>query len=74
MFYKCNIRKSPGPDRITGPFIKVYADQLCDIFTDLFNMSVSQHKVPTLWKEFVVVPVAKNRYPKELNDLSISDG
>ena len=56
MFHKCNIRKSSGPDMITGKFLKVCADQLCDIFTDLFNSSLTQHKVPILWKESIVVP------------------
>lgn len=69
MFHKCNIRKSPGPDMITGKFLKVCADQLCDIFMDLFNLSLTEHKVPKLWKESIVVPVAKNTFPKELNDL-----
>lgn len=46
MFLKCNVRKSPGPDMITGKLLKVCADQLCDIFSDLFNLSLSQHKVP----------------------------
>ncbi len=54
---------------ITGKFLKVCADQLCDIFTDVFNLSLAQHKVPKLWKESIVVPVAKNKSPKELNDL-----
>ncbi len=54
---------------ITGKFLKVCADQLCDIFSDLFNSSLIQHKVPKLWKESIVVPVAKTKSPKELNDL-----
>ena len=69
LFHECNIRKSSGPDMITGTFLKVCADQLCDIFTDLFNSSLTQHKVPKLWKESIIVPVAKNKFPKELNDL-----
>lgn len=32
LFLKCNVRKSPGPDMITGKLLKVSADQLCDIF------------------------------------------
>ncbi len=36
MFHKCNTTKSPGPDMITSKFLKVCADQLCDIFMDLF--------------------------------------
>ncbi len=69
MFSKSNVRKSPGPDMITGKLLKVCADQLCDIYSDLFNLSLSQHKVPMPWKESIVVPVAKIKSPKELNDL-----
>lgn len=32
MFHKCIVRKSPGPDMITGTFLKVCADQLRDLF------------------------------------------
>lgn len=32
MFLKCNVRKSPGPDMITGKLLTVCADQLCDVF------------------------------------------
>jgi len=53
---------------ISGKLPKVCADQFCDIFTDLFNLSLTQHKVPKLWKESIIVPVAKNKSLKVLND------
>ena len=34
---KCNTRKSPGPDMITGKLLKVCAYGLCDVFSDIFN-------------------------------------
>lgn len=69
MFCKCNTRKSPGPDMITDRSLKVCTDQLWDVFTDLFNSLLIQHKVPKLGKESIVGPVAKNKHPKELNNL-----
>jgi len=53
---------------ITGKLLKVCADQLCKVFSDLFNSSLTQGKVPLLWKESTIVPVAKSASPKELND------
>ena len=38
------------------------------IFIFIFQLSLSQKKVPGVWKESVVVPVAKVPSPKVLND------
>lgn len=38
-------------------------------FSNLFNLSLSQHKVPKPWKESIIVPVAKIKSPRELSDL-----
>lgn len=54
---------------ITDRSLKVCTDQLWDVFTDLFNSLLIQHKVPKLGKESIVGPVAKNKHPKELNNL-----
>lgn len=64
MFKKCNIRKSPGPDMITGKLLRVCADQICDMFSELFNLSLTQCKVPELWKESIVVPWLKTKFQK----------
>lgn len=42
MFKKWNIRKSPGPDVLIGKLLRVCADQLCAIFSELFNLSLTQ--------------------------------
>ncbi len=57
-------RKSPGPDGIGGRVLKNCADQLADIFTFIFSMSLQLHKVPSLWKDFV--PVPKSASPTSL--------
>lgn len=38
------------------------------LFSYLFQSSVELQKVPGIWKESTVVPVAKVRTPKTLND------
>ncbi|XP_034427391.1 uncharacterized protein LOC117753423 [Hippoglossus hippoglossus] len=41
-FNRINTRKAPGPDGIPGRALKVCADQLADVFTDIFNLSLLQ--------------------------------
>ena len=67
-FKKCNPRKSAGPDHIGGRLLKTCAEQLGPIFYAIFNLSLSQQCVPSLWKQSTVIPVAKVSRPKTLND------
>ncbi|KAI3363146.1 hypothetical protein L3Q82_011787 [Scortum barcoo] len=39
-----------------GRALKVCADQLADVFADIFNMSLLQSVVPTCFKETIIVP------------------
>ncbi len=66
-FKRIHPRKAPGPDGI--PFT-VCADQLADVFTDIFNMSLLQSVVPTCFKKITIVPVPEknqNPLPKALD-------
>ena len=51
--------KSSGPDGISVRLLKECADEISASLTALFNMSLSQGKVPQEWKEANVVPVFK---------------
>ncbi|KAK3510966.1 hypothetical protein QTP70_027795 [Hemibagrus guttatus] len=44
---RVNPRKSAGPDNIPGRVLMECAEQLVDVFTDLFNISLSSAVVPT---------------------------
>lgn len=68
VFSKCNMRKSPGPDMITGKLLRICADQLFGVFSDIFNCSLIEQRIPLTWKESVIVPVAKVKATKEPND------
>lgn len=68
LFRKCNSRKSSGPDNICGRVIKHCAEQLAPVFTDLFRSSFNLHKVPTLWKTSIIIPVPKTQRPTGPND------
>ncbi len=67
-FKYCKAKTSPGPDNIGSRVLSCCAEQLGPIFTYIFNQSMCQQKVPDLWKQSTIVPVAKNSHPKTLND------
>jgi hypothetical protein len=39
--------------------LKACADQLASVFTDIFNLSLSQSVIPTCFKIATIVPVPK---------------
>lgn len=39
---KTNARKTAGPDGVTGQMLKDCAEQLTEIFTNIFNLSVTK--------------------------------
>ncbi len=43
---RINARKAPGPDNIPGRVLRDCAVELTDVFTDIFNISLSQAVVP----------------------------
>lgn len=67
-FKHCKIRTSAGPDNISSRLLSNCAVQLGPIFNYIFNLSLSQQKVPNLWKQSTIVPVGKFKHPKSLND------
>jgi hypothetical protein len=44
---RVNNHKAARPDGIPGCVLKAYADQLAGVFTDIFNLSLSQSVIPT---------------------------
>lgn len=67
-FRKVNTKKAAGPDGISGRILRACADQLAPVFTEIFNISLSQSVIPTCFKESIIVPVPKKPYPASLND------
>jgi hypothetical protein len=47
--------------------VRACTDQLAGVFTDIFNLSLSQSAVPTCFKMASIVPVPKNVKVAELN-------
>lgn len=44
------------------------AQQLTDVFTDIFNVSLSKAIVPTCFKSAIIIPVSKQSNISTLND------
>ncbi|KAK1804667.1 hypothetical protein P4O66_020056, partial [Electrophorus voltai] len=60
--------KAAGPDNILGHVLRECADQLADVLTDIFNISLSCAVVPTCFKTTTIVPVPKKPTVSCLND------
>ncbi|XP_055494275.1 zinc finger protein Helios isoform X8 [Leucoraja erinacea] len=67
-FASFNPHKAAGPDNIPGRVLKDCAEQLKDVFVDIFNISLSQVVVPNCLKSAIIVPVPKKPNPACLND------
>ena len=65
---KLNQNKAAGPDGVSPRVLKTCSKQLCPILQHLFNTSLSQKRVPVLWKTSCLVPVPKKSQPAEPND------
>ena len=67
-FKRVNPRKAAGQDGIPSRVLKACADQLADVFKDIFNQALSQSAVPTCFKRATIFPVPKKANVTELND------
>ena len=68
LFQRHNSRKAAGPDNISPCLLKLCADQLSGVFTDIFNVSLSQCKIPHCFKKSTIIPVPKKSTASCLND------
>ena len=63
-----NPRKAAGPDGVTGRVLRDCNDQLADVFTDIFNQSLSQCLIPPCLKSSTIIPLPKKTTVSSLND------
>ena len=56
---RINMRKAPGPDGLPNWILKEFAFTLADPICSIFNASVRQCTMPTVWKSANVVPIPK---------------
>ena len=67
-FRRVNVHKAPGPDNIPGRVLKACAPELAEVFSDIFNLSLSQSVVPNSFKRATIIPVPKKPSVSCLND------
>jgi hypothetical protein len=67
-FKQVEIHKSAGPDCLPVCVFWACADQLASVFTDIFNLSLSESVIPKCFKQTTIVPVPKNTKVTCLND------
>ncbi|KAI4899020.1 hypothetical protein NFI96_007116 [Prochilodus magdalenae] len=65
---RVNPRKAAGPDNIPARVLRECADQLTDVFTDIFNIYLSSATIPTCLKATTIIPVQKKSSVSCLND------
>ncbi|KAK3506713.1 hypothetical protein QTP70_016250 [Hemibagrus guttatus] len=53
---RINPRKAAGPDNVPGRVLRECAEQLVDVFTDIFNISLSSAIVPTCLMTTTIIP------------------
>ncbi len=68
VFKKNKRRKAPGPDGVSPACLKICADQLAPIFTQIFNRSLELCEVPSCFKRSTIIPVPKKPKITGLND------
>eukprot|EP00061_Rhincodon_typus_P009058 g32236.t1 len=64
VFLGVNPRKAMGPDSVPTRALRSYVDQLAEVFTDIFNLSLLQAKVLTCFKKTTIIPVPKKHIYK----------
>eukprot|EP00061_Rhincodon_typus_P015629 g43407.t1 len=68
VFVGVNPRKATGPDRVPGRALRSCVDQLAEVFTDIFNLSLLQAKAPTCFKKTIIISVPKKPHATCIND------
>ncbi|KAK7895582.1 hypothetical protein WMY93_020907 [Mugilogobius chulae] len=67
-FCSINTRKAAGPDGVLGRVLKDCAAELADVFTSIFNISLSCSLVPGCFKAATIVPLPKQSNVTCLNN------
>lgn len=65
---RVDAKEAAGPDVVTGRILRACLDQLSEVFTTIFNLSLQQSAVPTCLKSATIIPVPKKRTVNCFND------
>ncbi len=64
---KISLQKAIGPDDIPNWVLKSAAPLLAGPICSIFNVSIAQGRIPTLWKSADVIPAPKISNPKSVD-------
>ena len=67
MLVRVNPRKAAGPDGVPGKVLRACADQLSQVFTKIFNLSLSQATIPACLKTTTIIPMPNKSHIACLN-------
>jgi len=59
-------RKSPGPDNLPNWFLRDFAFALCEPLRYIFNSSIHEGVVPSIWKQANIIVIPKTKPPKSV--------
>jgi len=59
-------RKAPEPDDLPNWFLRDFSFALCDPLACIFNSSIKEGVVQSIWKRANVVPIQKTKPPKSV--------
>lgn len=62
-----SVAKSPGPDGIPNWVLKSYAYVLSSPVASIFNASIQDGVVPSMWKNADVIPIPKKSVPSDIS-------
>lgn len=68
VLHSANVRKAAGPDNIPGRVLQECTDQLSEVFTSIFNLSLTCAVVPKCLETTTIVPIPKQQKVNCLKD------
>eukprot|EP00061_Rhincodon_typus_P014246 g41158.t1 len=66
-FLRVNPQKATDPGGVPGHSFRSCADQLLEVFTDIFNLSLLHSEAPTCFKKTTIIPIPKKNNAAFLN-------
>ncbi|KAI4889033.1 hypothetical protein NFI96_004409 [Prochilodus magdalenae] len=68
MLSRVNVRSAASPDKVPGRVLRACAHERSGVFGHIFNLSLAQAAVPTIFKTATIVPVPKHPTASAPND------
>ena len=63
-----DLNKSAGPDNLEPFFLRSAADFIAEPLCHIFNLTISENEIPSIWKSAYVLPLLKGGDPSVVNN------